>query len=154
VMSGVYPRSLRRRAARLLHEVGLTENHLTRRITELSGGQQQRVGIARAFMMDPAVVLADEPVASLDPKTSRDILHLLKQASQEHGATVLCTLHQVDLAREFADRLVALRGGEVVFDGAPDRLDDAGLEAVFGAYRARPVPSAERCVTVPEPKYA
>jgi len=137
VLLNLYPAALRHKAARLLHEVGLDEAHLTRRVTGLSGGQQQRVGIARAFMLDPAVILADEPVASLDPKTSRDILGLIKQASQIHGATVLCTLHQIDLAREFADRIVALRGGEVVFDGAPELIDTATLDQVFGSYRAR-----------------
>lgn len=133
----LYPSDLRRKAARLLHEVGLGEEHLSRRITELSGGQQQRVGIARAFMLNPEVVLADEPVASLDPKTSRDILDLLKHESQAHNATVLCTLHQIDLAREFADRIVALRDGEVVFDGPPRDIDAATLHQVFGSHQAR-----------------
>lgn len=137
VAAGVYPAAVRRKAARLLHEVGLDESQLTRRMTEMSGGQQQRVGIARAFMLDPTVVLADEPVASLDPKTSRDILDLLKQASRLHASTVLCTLHQVDLAREFADRVVALRAGQVVFDGPPHALDDATLQLVFGSHQAR-----------------
>ncbi|MBA4263628.1 MAG: phosphonate ABC transporter ATP-binding protein [Comamonadaceae bacterium] len=132
-----YPLDVRRKAARLLHEVGLDESQLARRVTEMSGGQQQRVGIARAFMLDPTVVLADEPVASLDPKTSRDILDLLKQASRLHASTVLCTLHQVDLAREFADRIVALRAGQVVFDGPPQALDDSTLRHVFGAHQAR-----------------
>ncbi len=132
-----YPENARRKAARLLHEVGLGEAHLSRRVTELSGGQQQRVGIARAFMLDPAVVLADEPVASLDPKTSRDILDLLKHESQAHGATVLCTLHQIDLAREFADRIVALREGEVVFDGLPHAMDAATVRQVFGSHQGR-----------------
>jgi phosphonate transport system ATP-binding protein len=153
VLLGLHSEALRRKAARLMLEVGLNATHLSRRVTELSGGQQQRVGIARAFMLDPSVVLADEPVASLDPKTSRDILGLLKQASHGHNATVLCTLHQMDLAREFADRLVALRAGEVVFDGAPDRLDDTMLDAVFGAYGAR---AASRTEGLPlaEPQYA
>jgi phosphonate transport system ATP-binding protein len=144
---GAYPLDLRRKAARLVQEVGLQELHLERRVTELSGGQQQRVGIARAFMLDPAVVLADEPVASLDPKTSRDILGLLKHASRVHGATVLCTLHQIELAREFADRLVALRDGEVVFDGKPAELDDATLNRVFGTYR----PQISLHTKAPEP---
>ncbi|MDR7152878.1 phosphonate transport system ATP-binding protein [Hydrogenophaga palleronii] len=147
-----YPLEVRRKAARLLHEVGLDQGQLSRRITEMSGGQQQRVGIARAFMLDPTVVLADEPVASLDPKTSRDILDLLKQSSRLHASTVLCTLHQVDLAREFADRIVALRAGEVVFDGAPQALDDTTLRHVFGAHQAR----AEAGVhpPIPEPVVA
>jgi phosphonate transport system ATP-binding protein len=154
VLINLFPEPLRRKAARLLEEVGLTQMHLTRRVTELSGGQQQRVGIARAFMLDPSVVLADEPVASLDPKTSRDILALLKQASHEHRATVLCTLHQVDLAREFADRVIALKAGEIVFDGAPGQLDDRTLDTVFGNYRPRPAPLAEPTVPLAEPRYA
>jgi len=152
---GHYPPGLRRKAARLLQEVGLREEQLSRRVTTLSGGQQQRVGIARAFMLDPAVVLADEPVASLDPKTSRDILRLLKQESRERGATVLCTLHQIDLAREFADRVIALRAGEVVFDGSPELIDDAALDMVFGAYRpASPAPVPEKHLPVFEPSFA
>jgi len=150
VLFNAYPAALRQKAARLLHEVGLNEGHLTRRVTELSGGQQQRVGIARAFMLDPAVVLADEPVASLDPKTSRDILGLIKQASQVHGATVLCTLHQIELAREFADRIVALRGGEIVFDGTPDEIDTATLSQVFGTYRPRPDAPRPTVTMLPE----
>lgn len=134
----LYPEVVRRKAARLLQEVGLDATHLVRRVTELSGGQQQRVGIARAFMLDPTVVLADEPVASLDPKTSRDILGLLRHSSQIHGATVMCTLHQIDLAREFADRVIALRSGEIVFDGAPAEMDGTWLNQVFGTYQARP----------------
>jgi phosphonate transport system ATP-binding protein len=146
----LYPSELRQKAARLLHEVGLDEAHLSRRVTELSGGQQQRVGIARAFMLDPTVVLADEPVASLDPKTSRDILDLLKHESQAHGTTVLCTLHQIDLAREFADRIIALRNGEVVFDGIPDDIDAATLHMVFGSHQARQSPTATN-IAMPQP---
>jgi phosphonate transport system ATP-binding protein len=137
----LYPARLRAKACQLAYEVGLIEEHLRRRVSELSGGQQQRVGIARAFMLDPAVVLADEPVASLDPKTSRDVLALLKKESRERGATVLCSLHQIELAREFADRIVALRGGEVAFDAAPAELEDAALRSIFGDYAsARPRP--------------
>jgi phosphonate transport system ATP-binding protein len=99
--------------------------------TGMSGGQQQRVGIARAFMLDPKVVLADEPVASLDPQISRDILTLLKDAARELNATVVCSLHQVDLAREFGDRIVGMRSGEIVFDGAPDEFDDQRLNRLY-----------------------
>jgi phosphonate transport system ATP-binding protein len=130
----LYPAPFRAKACQMVYEVGLAEEHLRRRVSELSGGQQQRVGIARAFMLDPAVVLADEPVASLDPKTSRDVLALLKKESRERGATVLCSLHQIDLAREFADRIVALRGGEVAFDEPPAELEDAALRSIFGDY--------------------
>ncbi|MFA7440384.1 MAG: ATP-binding cassette domain-containing protein, partial [Sphingomonadaceae bacterium] len=97
----------------------------------LSGGQQQRVGIARAFMLDPAIILADEPVASLDPEASRQVLTLLKQQARAAGATVLCSLHQLDLARAFADRIVALHDGGVVFDGPPHLLGSAQIDHIY-----------------------
>lgn len=121
----------RRKACALLERVGLDPKHLQRRAGELSGGQQQRVGIARAFMLDPEVVLADEPVASLDPRISRDILGLIREAARERNTTVLCSLHQVDLAREFADRIVGMRDGRVVFDGAPAEFTDARVKQLY-----------------------
>ena len=130
-IAALFPLPARRRACELIAAVGLGEEHLRRRVAELSGGQQQRVGIARAFMLDPAVVLADEPVASLDPRTSRDIMALLRTQSRQRAATVLCSLHQIDLAREFADRIVALRDGRVVFDGTAAEFDDASAAAVY-----------------------
>lgn len=129
---GFYSEPSRRKACELIYRVGLTEEHVYRRAGELSGGQQQRVGIARAFINKPAVVLADEPVASLDPKISRSILSLLKEASREQGATVLCSLHQVDLSREFADRIIGMRNGEVVFDGKPEALTEDILTSIYG----------------------
>lgn len=128
---GLYPNTSRRRACELIYRVGLTEEHIYRRADELSGGQQQRVGIARAFMNHPAVVLADEPVASLDPNISHAILALLKEASREQKSTVLCSLHQIDLAREFADRIIGMRDGHVVFDGKPETLSDTVLTAIY-----------------------
>jgi phosphonate transport system ATP-binding protein len=130
-LAGWYPPTLRRKACVLLDAVGLSEQHLRRPAGELSGGQQQRVGIARAFMLDPPLVLADEPVASLDPRTSRDIMDLLHTQSRERGTTVLCSLHQVDLARAYADRIVALRDGAVVFDGTPDMFDEDRVQATY-----------------------
>jgi phosphonate transport system ATP-binding protein len=121
----------RRRACELLERVGLDPKHLQRRAGELSGGQQQRVGIARAFMLDPEVVLADEPVASLDPKISRDILTLVREAARERNTTVLCSLHQVDLAREFGDRIVGMRDGRVVFDGTPAEFTDERVHQLY-----------------------
>jgi phosphonate transport system ATP-binding protein len=118
----LFPSGLERKACSLIAQVGLDEQHLGRRVDELSGGQQQRVGIARAFMLDPAIVLADEPVASLDPAVSRTVLGLLKRQASERGATVICSLHQIEFAREFADRIVGLAGGSVVFDGPPSAL--------------------------------
>lgn len=133
----------RSKACMLLEQVGLAPLHLHRRAQELSGGQQQRVGIARAFMLDPEVVLADEPVASLDPKISRDILALIRDAARVRGATVLCSLHQIDLAREFADRIVGLRDGRIVFDGAPDAFTDARVEALYQGAHWEDAPAHE-----------
>ncbi|MBD1400874.1 phosphonate ABC transporter ATP-binding protein [Pelovirga terrestris] len=129
---GVFPREQKHNACRLIESVGLSEEHVYRKASGLSGGQQQRVGIARAFIGDPEVVLADEPVASLDPRISRDIMQLLRNASQARNATVLCSLHQVDLAREFADRIVAMKTGRVVFDGSPSDLTDEVLGEIYG----------------------
>jgi phosphonate transport system ATP-binding protein len=126
-LSGAFGRERQRRACALLREVGLDERQLYRRASELSGGQQQRVGIARALMAEPALVLADEPVSSLDPSTSRAVMELLRRAARVHGATVLCSLHQIDLAREFADRIVGLRAGRLVYDSEVSGALDAGL---------------------------
>lgn len=112
------------RAHELMHKVGLEEKQLLRRASELSGGQQQRVAIARAFISKPEVVIADEPVASLDPAISRSVLESLKNAASHHGTTVLCTLHQLEYSLEYADRIVALRNGKIFFDGHPDELDE------------------------------
>jgi phosphonate transport system ATP-binding protein len=120
-----FPLQDQRDACQLLDEVGLEEKHLYRRASALSGGQQQRVAIARAFISKPQVVLADEPVSSLDPAMSRSVLESLKQAAKNHSATVVCTLHQLEYALEFADRIVALRQGKVFFDGHPSELDEA-----------------------------
>lgn len=134
---GFYPALVRQKACALLAAVGLEETHLARRASQLSGGQQQRVGIARAFMLDPAIILADEPVASLDPQISREVLELIRLQARTRGTTVLCSLHQIDLARDFADRIVALQGGRVVFDGPPAMLDTHDTARIY----SRPSPA-------------
>ena len=101
------------------------------RTDTLSGGQKQRVGIARALAQRPKVILADEPVASLDPKTSRKVLNYLKQASRQDGITVICNLHQVDYAREFAQRVIGVAAGRIVFEGRPDELTDEVLHLIY-----------------------
>lgn len=101
------------------------------RTDTLSGGQKQRVGIARALAQRPKVILADEPVASLDPATSRKVLTYLKQASRESGITVICNLHQVDYAREFGQRVVGVAAGRIVFDGRPDDLSEEALRRIY-----------------------
>lgn len=118
-----------------LERVGLA--HKAQERTEaLSGGQMQRVGIARALAQQPQVILADEPVASLDPKTARNVLQYLRDATREMGIAVVCNLHQVDYAKEFGDRVVGLAQGRMVFDGAPTDLDEAALQAIYHAQPA------------------
>jgi phosphonate transport system ATP-binding protein len=129
---GWFPRSSQQRASALLNAVGLEPVHLNRRVSELSGGQQQRVGIARAFMIKPHLVLADEPIASLDPQISHDILTLIADQAAATGATVLCSLHQIDLAKTFAHRIIGLSRGDVVFDGPPSDLTGAAIDRIYG----------------------
>jgi len=133
-----FPLQDQRRACELLHEVGLEEKHLVRRVSTLSGGQQQRVAIARAFISNPEVVVADEPVASLDPMMSRSVLNSLKTAAKHNGVTVICTLHQVDYALEFADRIIALRDGKVFFDGHPSALDETTQSQLYDIEQPKP----------------
>lgn len=139
ILTGFYPAALQRRACVLMEQVGLEPSHLRRRAEQLSGGQQQRLGLARAFMPSPAAILADEPVASLDPAISREVLSLLKDETRRRGTTVLCSLHQLELAREFADRIVALQNGRIIFDGPPANLGNADLQLIYHrADRPRP----------------
>jgi phosphonate transport system ATP-binding protein len=101
------------------------------RTDSLSGGQMQRVGIARALAQRPKVILADEPVASLDPKTARLVLQYLRDATRELGITVLCNLHQVDYAREFGDRIVGLAHGKLVYDGTASSMTEDDLQRIY-----------------------
>lgn len=113
-----------------LNRVGLVEKSWER-ADQLSGGQQQRVGIARALAQQPKLILADEPVASLDPVTSEEIMQLLREICDRDGITMLVNLHQVDLAKRFADRIIGLNAGKVVFDGRPDELDKKALTNIY-----------------------
>ena len=126
-----YPRQLRLDALAHLERVGLGDRAFQRSDT-LSGGQQQRVAIARTLMQNPTVLLADEPVASLDPESSASVMSLLLEICQEKGLTVIASLHQVELARGWADRLVGMRRGQIVLDGRPK---DLSSEDLMGIYR-------------------
>jgi len=119
------------RAFRLLDAVGLGE-FATQRADQLSGGQRQRVGIARALMQEPDLVLADEPTSSLDPKTSVEIMELIARRAGERDIPVIVNIHNVELARRFADRIVGMSKGEVVFDGPPRALEDSHLLTIYG----------------------
>lgn len=114
-----------------LARVGLSEKE-NQRADTLSGGQQQRVGIARALMQRPEVILADEPVASLDPATAHSVLDHLEQMNKKDGMTVLCNLHFLSLARRYADRVIGLKAGEIVFDGTPEEINDARFKEIYG----------------------
>jgi phosphonate transport system ATP-binding protein len=114
-----------------LDRFGLRELAAQRADT-LSGGQQQRVGIARALMQRPRLLLADEPVASLDPATSHTIMRYLEEVNRDEGVTVLCNLHFLSLARRYATRVIGLRAGEIVFDGPSADLDDRRFRAIYG----------------------
>jgi len=102
------------------------------RADELSGGQQQRVGIARAMMQNPEMILADEPVASLDPVLAHSIMQYLEKINKENGVTILCSLHFLDLVHRYADRVVALNEGQLMFDGSPQEIDDAKFKEIYG----------------------
>ena len=119
------------RAFQLLDIVGLS-GFAQRRADALSGGQRQRVGIARAVMQGPKLLLADEPTSSLDPKTSVEIMGLLAELARERAVPVIVNMHDVGLATRFADRIIGMSSGQVVFDGPPDRLSDDTLKKIYG----------------------
>jgi phosphonate transport system ATP-binding protein len=121
----------KKRALDNLEQVGLSDKaHV--RADSLSGGQQQRVGIARALMQEPKLILADEPVASLDPVLAHTILKYLEQLNKERHITVLCSLHFLDLVHRYATKAIALKDGELVFQGLPNEIDDAQFKAIYG----------------------
>lgn len=120
-----------KQACELLDRVGLL-SMLDKRGDALSGGQKQRVGIARALMQQPKLLLVDEPTASLDPKTSRQIMRLIVELCREQNLAVIINIHDVALAQQFVDRVVGLAAGEVVFDGKPDELTEETLTLIYG----------------------
>jgi len=126
-----FPEADIEKAFRLLARVGLTD-HADKRADALSGGQRQRVGIARALEQDPELLLVDEPTASLDPKTSRQIMRLILEICQERGLPAIINIHDVVLAQSFTQRIIGLQAGRVVFDGPPDELDEAVLTRIYG----------------------
>ena len=114
-----------------MERVGITDQAY-KRADELSGGQQQRVGIARAMVQEPEMILADEPVASLDPVLAHTIMQYLEQINQEEGVMILCSLHFLDLVHRYADRAIALNEGLLMFDGPPGEIDDEKFKDIYG----------------------
>jgi phosphonate transport system ATP-binding protein len=120
------------RAIDILDRLGIAD-HAAKRVEALSGGQQQRVAIARALMQDPVMILADEPIASLDPMNAQVVMDTLRRINDEDGRTVVCNLHTLDTARRYCDRVVGMRDGRVVFDGSPEELTTAAAREIYGA---------------------
>jgi phosphonate transport system ATP-binding protein len=118
-------------ALKQLDRVGIADQAY-KRADELSGGQQQRVGIARAMVQDPELILADEPVASLDPVLAHTIMQYLEQINKEDNVTVICSLHFLDLVHRYADRAIALNEGKLMFDGSPRDIDDEKFKEIYG----------------------
>jgi phosphonate transport system ATP-binding protein len=126
----IFSREEERHALTNLKRVGLLD-HAYKRADQLSGGEQQRVAIARTLMQQPAIILADEPVSSLDPRLSRVILDILKRVCREDGITALVSLHTLELTREYADRIIGLKQGQVCFDGSVQDLTDRIVDSIY-----------------------
>lgn len=126
-----FPKADIAKAIQQLDRVGIADK-AHHRADELSGGQQQRVGIARALMQDPQMILADEPVASLDPVLAHSIMKHLEDINKKDNVTVLCSLHFLDLVHKYADRVVALNQGQLVFEGLPQDIDDKKFKDIYG----------------------
>ncbi len=126
----IFPRTDIQRALELLERVGL-QDHVDKRADELSGGQRQRVGIARALMQEPTLLLLDEPTSALDPKISREVMGLIKSIATELRVPVLCNIHDVQLAREFSNKIIGLQDGIKMFDGPTDTLDKTRLNEIY-----------------------
>ncbi|MAQ83971.1 MAG: phosphonate ABC transporter ATP-binding protein [Maritimibacter sp.] len=128
----LYPQSDIHRAIEILDRLGIAE-HASKRAEALSGGQQQRVAIARALMQDPDIILADEPIASLDPMNAQIVMDALRRIHEEDGRMVVCNLHTLDTARRYCDRVIGMRDGRIVFDGEPDALTTTAARDIYGA---------------------
>lgn len=128
---GIYTRQEKNNALSLIEALGLLEMKY-RCCADLSGGQKQRVGVARALMQKPSLILADEPTSSLDIASSNIVLNLLKENCKKNGITSVVNLHQIELAKKFADRIIALKNGQVVFDNIPSFLTDIEIKRIFG----------------------
>lgn len=131
-MFNLYPQSDIFRAIELLDRLGIAEQ-ASKRAEALSGGQQQRVAIARALMQEPRIILADEPIASLDPMNAQVVMQALRSIHEEDGHTVIANLHTLDTARRYCDRVIGMRDGRIVFDGTPAQLTTGVARDIYGA---------------------
>jgi len=131
-MFNLYPQSDIHTAIEILDRLGIAEQ-APKRAEALSGGQQQRVAIARALMQDPRIILADEPIASLDPMNAQIVMETLRRIHEEDGRMVICNLHTLDTARRYCDRVIGMRDGRLVFDGPPEELTTDAARDIYGA---------------------
>lgn len=131
-MFNLWPRADILKALEILDRLGIVEQ-APKRAEALSGGQQQRVAIARALMQDPKIILADEPIASLDPMNAQVVMDTLKRINVEDGRMVIANLHTLDTARRYCDRVIGMRDGRIVFDGTPDQLSTSVAREIYGA---------------------
>lgn len=131
-MFNLFPREDILRAIAILERLGVAEN-ATKRAEALSGGQQQRVAIARALMQSPKLILADEPIASLDPLNAQIVMDALRDINEQEGITVVTNLHTLDTARNYCERIIGMAAGKVVFDGKPDELTTEAVRAIYGS---------------------
>jgi phosphonate transport system ATP-binding protein len=127
----IFPTKEKQRALEFINIVGLKGKENIRG-DKLSGGEQQRVAIARALMQNPEIILADEPVASLDPATSHSVMKYLKKVNEELNVTVICNLHFLSLVRQYASRVIALKDGKIVFEGCPKDIDEKWFRTIYG----------------------
>ena len=153
LLAGAFGAAERAMALAALDRFGLAEVALQRAET-LSGGQQQRVALCRALLQAPRLILADEPIASLDPMNARAVMEALRQVNRAEGITVLVNLHHLDTAREYCDRILAMQAGRVVFDGPPDALDAARLRAIYGITEAEFAAEAAARAAAAQPRPA
>lgn len=131
-MFNLYPQSDIHKAIEILDRLGIAEQ-AAKRAEALSGGQQQRVAIARALMQDPQIILADEPIASLDPMNAQIVMEALRRIHEEDGRMVIANLHTLDTARRYCDRVIGMRDGRMVFDGTPEQLTTGVARDIYGA---------------------
>ena len=131
-MFSLYPSEDIHRAIEILDRLGIAEQ-APKRAEALSGGQQQRVAIARALMQDPKIILADEPIASLDPMNAQIVMEALRRIHEEDGRMIIANLHTLDTARRYCDRVIGMRDGRVVFDGTPEQLTTGVARDIYGA---------------------
>ncbi|WP_166417065.1 phosphonate ABC transporter ATP-binding protein [Cochlodiniinecator piscidefendens] len=131
-MFNLFPTEDIHKAIDILDRLGIAD-HMSKRAQALSGGQQQRVAIARALMQDPKIILADEPIASLDPMNAQTVMEALRRIHEEDGRMVLANLHTLDTARRYCDRIIGMRDGRIVFDGTPDQLTTGAARDIYGA---------------------